>query len=519
MPGINPLLHIPNSWETSNPVTKSLLAAPYVNQFILGPEFVEKLSHWQLIEITESLKLSLHPNLDCTHLSDEDHKLTLIGHLLDPRQPEATNTDILRALLNSFHSRDSLLAATAHFGGRWILIATNSNESFLCHDAIGLRQAFYTDPTQTDTLWVMSQAGLAGEVLSLTPNKQALDYMDTPTFRRTSESRFPATASTFKELKHLLPNHYLDLQSATTHRYWPQAALEPLSPEVAIERLLMLMSGQIRAAAKRFDLAISLTAGIDSRLVLACAKEVTDQVSFMTVRQGKMADLHADIEIPARLLKQLGLPHEIVRATSTMTPKFSMQFKENVYLAHDHYGFDAEAILNHYHRSKVAITGSGAEIGRCSYRANLSKSDNAHLTPELLAQLEYDSTHPYLVNHFKEWLKSAGQQDHINTLDLFEWEQGSGSWLAMTQLEFDMAWRDIFTPYNCREVLITLLRVDEHYRKSPDYLLFKRAIQQAWPELLSEPINPHQAVDQPNRYKKHLKALLRKIFVSRKADT
>jgi hypothetical protein len=115
-------------------------------------------------------------------------------------------------------------------------------------------------------------------------------------------------------------------------------------------------------------------------------------------------------------------------------------------------------------------------------------------TPELLAWLEYSSTHPFLVTHFREWLTDASQQSHVKLLDLFEWEQDYGSWLAMTQLEFDSAWREIFTPYNCRQVLTTLLGVAEQYRKAPDYLLFRRAIQKAWPELLLEPINPHATV-------------------------
>jgi hypothetical protein len=291
-----------------------------------------------------------------------------------------------------------------------------------------------------------------------------------------------------------VPNHWLDLKTGRSHRYWPLAPLEALTPDAAIDRLGTLMSGQIRAAATRFDLAFAFTAGLDSRLVLAAARDVADRLSIMTVRQGKMPDHHADIEIPARLLKRLGLPYEVVRATSTMTPEFSMHFKRNVYLAHDHYGHDAEAIINHYGRTKAVITGSAAEVGRCPFRSKLPHADHVRFTPELLAWLEYSSTHPFLVSHFREWLMDAGQQKHVKLLDLFEWEQDYGSWLAMTSLEFDCAWRENFTPYNCRQVLATLLGVAEQFRKPPDYLLFRSAIQKAWPELLLEPINPHATV-------------------------
>ena len=57
-------------------------------------------------------------------------------------------------------------------------------------------------------------------------------------------------------------------------------------------------------------------------------------------------------------------------------------------------------------------------------------------------------------------------------------------------MEFDIAWRDIFTPFNCRELLVCLLSVDERYRSAPDYTVFKLLIEKMWPELMNEPINP-----------------------------
>lgn len=493
----------------SNVPPMSAAAWPYVSQFILGPAFVEQLAGWQRATVASQFKLSVHPDLACTRIAEGVQELTLLGHMLDPLNPDATNADILRALLGHFTNREALITATDGLGGRWLLIAANKDESFLFHDALGLRQAFHTDPAELGALWAMSQPGLASEVLSLTPDEQALDYMDTQTFRRASEYRFPASASSFRGLKHLLPNHWLDLKTGRSQRYWPVAPLEVLSPEAAIDRLGTLMSGQIRAAATRFDLAITLTAGLDSRLLLAAARGVADHCSIMTLRQGKMPDHHADIEIPARLLKRLGLSHEVVRATSTMTPEFSLHFKRNVYLAHDHYGHDAEAILKHYGRTKAVLTGSAAEVGRSPFRSKLPHADYVRFTPELLAWLEYSSTHPFLVSHFREWLADASQQKHVKLLDLFEWEQDYGNWLAMTQLEFDCAWRENFTPYNCRQVLATLLGVSEQYRKPPDYLLFRRAIQKAWPELLQEPINPHATVGRHTLRVNALKAIVK----------
>jgi hypothetical protein len=58
-------------------------------------------------------------------------------------------------------------------------------------------------------------------------------------------------------------------------------------------------------------------------------------------------------------------------------------------------------------------------------------------------------------------------------------------------------------------VLTTLLGVAEQYRRPPDYLLFRSAIQKAWPELLLEPINPHATVSRFALRVNALKAVLK----------
>jgi len=256
------------------------------------------------------------------------------------------------------------------------------------------------------------------------------------------------------------------------------------------------MQNLVIAAADRFDdLVLGITAGLDSRLVFAAAKNLSNKIGYVTVRQGNMPDSHPDLGVPAALLGKLNLPHNIVHARPSMSPGFSELFKENIFLAHDHYGPDAEAILNSYNRRKAVITGSGAEVGRCPYRQKLlevtgNSSSELEITAEILAALDNKAGSEYAITHFREWLADAQVRHSVHILDLFSWENGHGNWLAMTQLEFDIAWREILTPYNCRSVLTTMLAVDETYRCYPEYRLAIALIGKMWPEALSEPINP-----------------------------
>lgn len=104
------------------------------------------------------------------------------------------------------------------------------------------------------------------------------------------------------------------------------------------------------------------------------------------------------------------------------------------------------------------------------YRISLEKSDSMRsITSAIYGKNQF------AIKHFENWLLGLGGIYNFDVLDLFEWEQGHGTWLAMCQLEFDIAWKDIFTPFNCRSLLITMLSVKEKYRMPPKYELHKNS--------------------------------------------
>jgi hypothetical protein len=93
------------------------------------------------------------------------------------------------------------------------------------------------------------------------------------------------------------------------------------------------------------------------------------------------------------------------------------------------------------------------------------------------------------VRAIEQWRAGLGKTYNVDPDALFYLEQRAANWGAMTQLEFDIAWRDILVLYNCRTVLMTALSVEEPLR---DEALYLRVIERLWPELLRAPINPHK---------------------------
>ena len=109
--------------------------------------------------------------------------------------------------------------------------------------------------------------------------------------------------------------------------------------------------------------------------------------------------------------------------------------------------------------------------------------------------------HVFKLTHHNKWIAKVGSTYNIPLDNLFYWEQRCGNWAAMCQMEFDTAWNDIFTPFNCRNLLLDILSVDERYRKRPNHLLYRKIMKKLWPEVLKFPINPHTRYKYKNKTK------------------
>jgi hypothetical protein len=90
-----------------------------------------------------------------------------------------------------------------------------------------------------------------------------------------------------------------------------------------------------------------------------------------------------------------------------------------------------------------------------------------------------------VIDAFRGWLPGVPQFENPDLMRLYRWE--CGSWLTLTQLEFDIAWKDILTPFNNRLLLTTMLSLDERLRCGPRFSFFEDLMRRLWPDVLTEP--------------------------------
>ena len=112
-------------------------------QFILGPNYIEKLSKWGKKRISDNLFLTVHPDLKLNCISNNNISLTLLGFMFDYHNPDYSNSDILRELISSSNTFKDIIRGTYSVGGRWILIYKNNKCIKMFHDLMGSRQIFY----------------------------------------------------------------------------------------------------------------------------------------------------------------------------------------------------------------------------------------------------------------------------------------------------------------------------------------------------------------------------------------
>ncbi len=159
----------------------------YSGQFILGPCFIEQFTSWKKISINPSIHLTVHPHLSISHSGYQDKSLTLLGFILDPDNPEASDADIVTMLTHQLGDCDGFFEQTYKFGGRWILIVNDGREIRLFNDASGLRQNFYTDTRYISDRWCASQPGILAEILNLEMDPRAVEFINSPEFQNKKE--------------------------------------------------------------------------------------------------------------------------------------------------------------------------------------------------------------------------------------------------------------------------------------------------------------------------------------------
>jgi hypothetical protein len=459
-------------------------------QFFLSPQHVSLFPSWKNEELPDGYHLTAHPDLKITRFKSAIIDVTLLGFILDPQSPEQGDYEILEKKAASVSSINELITSFDEYAGRYVCIVFTGGNVFLFADTLGFRTVYYR--TFEKHLWCSSQPSLLGEYFNLKPDKEIEDDLKKAIlWNNRKEHWYPGTSSAYKDILRLLPNHYLDCSASCQIRYWPAKPLKSMTIEKCVEESSVLLQKTMESASKRFDLEIAVTAGLDSRMVLAGCHTIKRQPEFFTHTHPSLSIDGADIRIASMMCQQLGLEHKIIRHSEIIDSEFERIIRRNVTNARSGKMINAFTIYNHFtsvKKERVVVHGVPGEIARnFFYKPPLINLDIKFL----LYQSAMSSSRIAEVT-FEKWLNEARkipEELGVRILDLFYWEQRVGSWASMSYNEYDIAFES-FTPFSCRRLLTLMLGVESHHRVAPNFTLQRGIINHLWPELLHFEINP-----------------------------
>jgi asparagine synthetase B (glutamine-hydrolysing) len=455
----------------------------YRRQYLLTPEEIA----CPYIHITRKIggnyNLYTHPDLIVSEFSNDTLSLILLGDIFDFEYPEKNNPEILNDLLSA--DFNDLIDRIDKYCGRFVLIYLNQGKMMLIHDATATRKVYYC--LHNSKLWFSSQPHLLARVLSLEKSrdeyKQA--FYNSKDFIRLFNSSIGNTTY-YDEIFQLLPNHYLNVTENRIIRYWPRTPIQYKPVSEIAPLCAKIVQGTLRSITNRYEVTLPLTAGKDSRLLLAASRNIQDKVFYYINREPRLNEKSPDIQVPQLLASRFGFKFTVIEPPEVIDKDFLRVYYENNALASDTF---LPFIYNYFRdfSDKVNLPGNTASAG-----FEVLKLPEAKITPKFIAEFYRVNKYAHAYNYYAEWLHSSEKtfrENNVNLVNMFYWEERLANWGTQIQLEKDIAQEDI-NPYNSRRYISLVLSVHPRYIEPPAFVLHRKIIRILWPEVLEVPINP-----------------------------
>ncbi|HWR65401.1 MAG TPA: hypothetical protein VN364_04735 [Bellilinea sp.] len=463
----------------------------YRYQFFYGKTPLP-LERWTVYTMPNGNCLSAHPELSVTQIEQNGFQVTLLGFMLDPDRPDDKDVQILTRLSESAGSIDQWIESTEPIGGRWLIFLHQGDSGVVFNDPGGLRTTFWHVDAEGNP-WLGTQPGLFQLMFGFKVSKEAASYMASPRYQEKVETWWAGDSAPFAEIKHLLPNHYFDLKARKVVRFWPIKPLKQMSLDEGVKIAAQTLKGMIEAAHKRFPLAVALSSGLDSRMMLAATKDFAEDVFVFSMMYRHLTTESDDVKVPREITRAVNLTHHIVDARVPMSEEFGEVYNQTLVGTKDDWGNLVEARFKHIPQGRLILKGTISEIVRVRfwsvgvypYRVTLRD----------LVRILNLGKDPLVVKSLKDWMIDVLPAEKLGykLLDLLSWENEIGNWLALGHVVNDLSHQD-FAPISNRRFINTMLGVDPKYRSYPDHIMERRITAALWPELAKFPYSPSRKV-------------------------
>jgi hypothetical protein len=462
------------------------------HQFLLSTSDSARRDGWQSLRCGEHW-LMVHPSLPVNRvLNNDDREIgCVLGWPIDP-SGRLNQTQIRLPFHVNAQAADRLETVIYTFGGRYAFVISAPDLKRL-----------YLDPGGTLSAVFSAKRGMVGSTVAAL----VLDEPNHPLWSRSlgefpdnkPNQYWPAGTTLDPDISRLLPNHYLDLVSWRAVRHYPKGPLEtipekdvPASIEKIVSVLRRNISGVLESTHRLY---MPLTAGQDSRMLLACSKSLRDRVEYVTFDYRpwrRQRGDRVDLNVSRRLAKRFGLRQRVVPIHPRPPAGTELQYLHRIGFAGGS-GKSRDffwACHEHLDLSSAWLTGFAGEVGRAFYSRPTDNEADRMSSAELLTRMALPSS-DRLQKAIRAWCDGLPDFPLSTLLDFAYLEHRLGCWAA-PHLYGAAPFSINLTPFNDREIFDAMLRLPSAYRRRK--ALGGDIISAAWPELLALPYNDYPGI-------------------------
>jgi hypothetical protein len=454
----------------------------FIGQFVLGRSASAIPESWSRRTIG-SWHMGYHAALPVYDILCSDSTVIgwLLGYPIDSTGSLVTEDVRFEILPEAAEAAEQFESLLYTYSGRFAAVWIGSETARFYVDPCGSLAVVYCREQQI----VASTSGLIPVTEVSQDNEELIKAVMIPG----TDNWFPFGLTGRYGVERVLPNHYLDLEHWEPVRHWPTEEI-PATTDVggAVGELASLVKTNISAIARDSACHMELTAGRDTRILLACAREHLNNISFFTfavpTKQGRI-----DCQITRRMAKRFGLQHRCLGfewASERELSDFACRTGRDVEGRAVHF----LRLYNQFDPQRALIRGVGGEIGRGFHWRSGATETSAVTVAEIVdhtSRLSHPWDHPAIQDRAQRWLEGLSVKNSLTIWGLLYHEQYNGCWVGPKEYGYVNNHGYRIWAFCRRRIIELMLSLPTNYRR--ENLLPVDIMKQEWPELLDFSIN------------------------------
>jgi len=304
----------------------------------------------------------------------------------------------------------------------------------------------------------------------------------------------PVGLTTRRNIARLLPNHFLDLKTWQVTRHWPSGPLSDQGdPAKHQEEIAHVTERMVAGFAAKQDVLLALTAGRDSRMLLAAAKKWASRIILYTAAFEYPDKVSwQDMLVSGRIGERFGIRVQHLPFRQPKPDDLEEWLYRTAGQVGEVRGWRGMTTLLQLPPNLANLISPIPELMRGLYWRFI---DQARHPIELgpLLQICKAGDLPVCRAALTKWLDELPSRDPVLTLDLFYIEQRLGCWAGVYTYGLGHDGRFALFPFCHRRIITAMMSLPAEPRFGDS--LQRDFVHRYWPELMDYPFNSVSGLD------------------------